>query len=394
MIRSFSRKPESLRLPPLSAEERRRSERVTDILIDEIQRNGGVIDFARFMEVALYAPTLGYYSSASPKFGESGDFVTAPELGNLFARCLARQIIEVFEKIDGVSVLEAGAGSGRLAADLLAELDRRGRLPQRYQILETSPALQAHQRRLLRKAGPRRFDRVEWLTSWPTNFRGVVIGNEFLDALPVRRFRVTNSGTRWLGVGWDGSRFVEIEAEAVDGALAERLERLHLPEGYASEWHPQAQAWVRSVAAALEAGVVFFVDYGFPAHEFYHADRNQGTLMCHYRHLSHTDPYVHVAAQDITAHLDFSAVADVAQQAGLEILGYTQQASFLLALGLTQLIQQEEQESTQNRLALTQQVKKLVLPSEMGELFKVIALGKEVRAPLAGFALSDHRDRL
>ncbi len=212
MVHSVSRRPELAGLPPLSKEERRRSKRLTETLAEEIDRCGGAVDFARFMELALYAPGLGYYTSEGPKLGAHGDFVTAPELGDLFARCLARQVVDVFDHVDGGSVLEAGAGSGRLAAGLLAELEKRERPPHRYQILEPSPALQARQRALLKNVVPQWSDRVEWLTAWPLDFRGVVVANELLDALPVRRFRVTESGIRWLGVAWDGTRFVETES--------------------------------------------------------------------------------------------------------------------------------------------------------------------------------------
>ncbi len=394
MALPFDRKSELQRLPPLSDEEQRHSEALTHLIADEIERAGGIIEFSRYMELALYAPGLGYYASGRWKFGEAGDFVTAPELGNLFARCVARQAVEILDRLGGGSILEVGAGSGVLAADLLIEMGRLGGLPDGYLILETSASLQARQREVLSRQGVLEPHRVEWLQSWPEDFRGIVVANELLDALPVQRFCVTANGLQLVGVGWDGVKFFETTFNAADPDLDERCAAFDLPLGYTSEWHPQAHAWVRSVAEMMAAGVVLVIDYGFPAHEFYHPDRSQGTLMCHFRHRAHTNPYVNVGVQDITTHIDFSAIASTGRQADLEVLGYTQQAAFLLSLGLTQLADEEAPESTVERVTYAQQIKRLMHPSEMGELFKVIALGKGIAPPLVGFQLSDHRGRL
>ncbi len=390
----LNRHSEPERLPPLSDEEQRQSDALARVIVDEIERAGGIIEFSRYMESVLYAPGLGYYASGRQKFGEAGDFVTAPELGNLFARCMARQAVEILDRLGGGSILEVGAGSGALAADLLVEMGRLGALPDRYLILETSAILQASQRETLSRQGVLVTQRVDWLRTWPAGFRGLVVANELLDALPVQRFCVAANGVRLLGVRWDGGRFHETTFDAADPRLSERLATFELPLGYISEWHPQAHAWVRSVADMMDAGVVLVIDYGFPAHEFYHRDRNRGTLMCHYRHRAHDDPYIRVGVQDITAHVDFSACASAGREAGLEVLGYTQQAAFLLSLGLAQLADQEVPESVVDRVTFAQQLKILMHPSEMGELFKVIALGKGVAPPLAGFQLSDHRGRL
>ncbi len=394
MVLPLTGNPDLQRRPPLSDEAQRYSEELTRLIADEIARAGGIIEFSRFMELALYTPRLGYYASGRQKFGEAGDFVTAPELGNLFARCVAHQIVEVLDRLGGGSVLEVGAGSGVLAADLLTEMGRLGCLPDSYLILETSAALQARQRETLSRQGVLAPGRVEWLQAWPEGFRGIVVANELLDALPVQRFCVTANGIHLVGVGWDGTKFFETTFDAAEPGLHEWVAAFDLPLGYISEWHPQAHGWVRSVAETMDAGVVLVIDYGFPAREFYHPDRDQGTLMCHFQHRAHADPYINVGVQDITAHIDFSTIASAGRQAGLEVLGYTQQAAFLLSLGLAQLADQEVPELAVDRMTFAQQINKLTHPSEMGELFKVIALGKGIAPPLVGFQLSDHSGRL
>jgi SAM-dependent MidA family methyltransferase len=407
------------RLPEPSPEERALSERLGQAIRAEIECAGGAIDFSRFMELALYAPGLGYYSAGARKFGEGGDFVTAPELGSVFARCLARQCREILEHLGGdvqgctsaagdrtsgaADILEAGAGSGRLAADLLLELERLGRLPDRYFILELSADLRSRQQATLQERAPRLAARVQWLDRLPERFRGVVIGNELLDALPVERFRVTAGGVRQLQVGMDGDTFAWRERDA-DTAIRRRVEPLNLPLGYESEIGLAAEAWVRTVAETIDAGVLLLIDYGFPRAEFYHPQRATGTLMCHYRHRAHPDPLVLVGLQDITAHVDFSAIAAAAVlpspsgkgnegegRAGLVLLGYTSQAMFLLGCGLDSIASASDPNDTRAHLALTTEIKKLTLPTEMGELFKVIALGRGVAAPLAGFRLQDRR---
>ncbi len=394
MVLPLNRNSGLERLPPLSDEEQRHSEELTRLIADEIEQAGGIIEFSRYMELALYSPGLGYYASGRQKFGEAGDFVTAPELGNLFARCVAHQTVEILNRLGGGSILEIGAGSGVLAADLLTEMGRLGCLPDAYLILETSASLQARQRETLSRQGVLEPERVEWLQAWPEGFRGIVVANELLDALPVQRFCVAANGIHLVGVGWDGANFFETTFDAAEPGLRERFEAFDLPLGYISEWHPQAHAWVRSVADTMDAGVVLVIDYGFPAHEFYHRDRGQGTMMCHFRHRAHADPYINVGVQDITAHIDFSAMASAGRQVGLEVLGYTQQAAFLLSLGLAQLADQEVPQLAVDRVMFAQQINKLTHPSEMGELFKVIALGKGIAPPLVGFQLSDHSGRL
>lgn len=380
------------RLPVPTAAEQTRSERLRGRIRAEIEAAGGAIDFARYMELSLYAPGLGYYASGAARFGEGGDFVTAPELSPLLAQCLARQYTEILDRLGGGDLLEAGAGSGRLAAELLSALERLGTLPGRYLILELSPALRRRQAETLRRVAPHLAGRVQWCEALPDNgFRGVVFANELLDALPVARFWVRGREIVRLGVGWKDGGFVWREQPA-DEATVARIAPLDLLDGYTSEIGFHAEAWVRTLAERLEAGVMLLIDYGFPQRELYHPERRAGTLMCHYRHRAHDDPLILTGLQDITAHVDFTAIAEAGAEAGLELNGYTSQAAFLLALGIHEL--DAEAADARARLEHAQQVKKLTLPHEMGELFKVIALGRGVPGRLSGFSLLDRSGRL
>lgn len=380
-------------LPSPTAEEQAHHDKLVQRLREEMAAAGGEIPFDRFMELALYAPGLGYYVAGTRKFGEHGDFITAPELGPLFARCLARPCQSLLAVLGGGDILEVGAGSGALAADLLLELESLGQLPERYLVLELGAELRARQQETIRQRAPHLAGRVHWLDDLPGDFRGLVLANEVLDAMPVTRFRVTESGVNELGVGWENGGFAWREKPA-GAALRERIKTLRLPAGYTSEINLRAEAWVRRAAESLKQGAMLLIDYGFPRAEFYHPQRAQGTLMCHYRHQAHDDPLRLAGLQDITAHVDFTAIAEAGVDAGLELLGYTSQAAFLLGCGLEQIMAASDPDAVRTHLALTQQVKKLTLPHEMGELFKVLALGRGVREPLPGFTLQDRRGRL
>lgn len=381
-------------LPTPHPEECAHSDKLVMLIRNEIASCGGAIGFARFMELALYAPALGYYSAGKQKFGAAGDFITAPELSSLFARCVARQCHQVLAQPEHADILEAGAGSGALAADLLLELETLGRVPNNYFILELSAELRERQARTLKQKAPHLIPRVHWLDALPDQgFRGVILGNELLDAMPVERFCICDDGVRQLHVGWEDRRLVWKKKPANEN-ICRRIQPLGLPTGYTSEINFHAEAWVSSMARVLEQGVVLLIDYGFPRAEFYHSQRDQGTLMCHYRHRVHDNPLVLVGLQDITAHVDFTAVARAASKAGLSVLGYTSQAAFLLASGLDEIVAGSDPEKTRQHLELTQQIKKLTLPSEMGELYKVIALGRGVDSPLQGFQIQDRRGRL
>ncbi|MBC8028460.1 MAG: SAM-dependent methyltransferase, partial [Steroidobacteraceae bacterium] len=324
-------------LPELSADERAHSERVAEHIRAFIRAQGGTIGFDAYMRMALYAPGLGYYSAGATKLGAGGDFVTAPEISDLFSRCLARQTADVLRDTGG-DVLELGAGSGRMAADVLTELATMECLPGKYRILEVSADLAERQRARIAQLPPELKDRVEWLDRWPERqMRGVVLANEVLDAMPVERFvlhsREGGIDVRALGVGERGDGFEWRErsptAELMH-AVADIVEALPapLPDGYVSEVCLSFHPWVASVAQVLEQGVALLVDYGLPRSQLYHPERSSGTLRCHFRHRAHDDPFVHVGLQDITAWVDFTRVAEAADDAGLEVMGFATQAAF------------------------------------------------------------------
>jgi len=371
------------------------------LIREALEADGGAIPFARYMELALYAPGLGYYSGRLPKFGAEGDFVTAPELSPLFSRCLARQCAEILAGIPDASVLEVGAGTGRMAADLLAELARLETLPAHYQILELSAALRERQAATLREGVPGLADRVGWLQRLPEpGFRGVVLANEVLDAMPVHRLLFAAEGPREYYVGWDDGHFAwrigVLSTPALEEAVAGVLADLPVPPppGYVTELGLYQPAWLASVGERLAAGALLVIDYGFPRRELYHPQRAEGTLMCHYRHRSHPDPLILTGLQDITAHVDFTGLAEAGTAAGLRLAGYTSQANFLLGNGLTEALEAGGVGGTPGYLAQASAVKRLTLPGEMGELFKVMALTRDLPGPLQGFALRDRSGRL
>ena len=362
-----------------------------------IAEAGGGITFAEFMHRALYTPGYGYYSGGLQKFGGEGDFTTAPEISALFSQSLAGQCAQVLEQLGHADILEAGAGSGIMAATILAELERLGRLPDRYYILELSGELRQRQRGTLEAHCPHLLKRVEWLDALPVSgFRGVVLGNELIDAMPVQRF-VIEAGEVYEQVVTVVDEGLQLTSRLADQTLTESVRALEVTlgmvfaDGYESEINAAGEAWLHSVADMLDAGLVLLVDYGFPCHEFYHPQRSTGTLMCHYRHRAHPDAMILVGLQDITAHVDFTALAEAGVQAGLSVAGFTTQAHFLLSMGIEQRVASLDAEQ-QHKAA--QQIKQLVLPSEMGELFKVIALTKGIDVPLQGFAFQDQRSRL
>jgi SAM-dependent MidA family methyltransferase len=373
-------------LPPPAPEGLEHSRRLAAHIREAIRTAGGVLPFARYMELVLYAPGLGYYSAGARKFGAAGDFVTAPELSPLFSRCLARQCAEVLTALKQGFILELGAGSGVMAVDLLAELQHLGLLPREYLILEVSADLKEQQRTLLAERMPELLSRVRWLDALPENFEGVILGNEVLDALPVERFRKVASGYAQYCVAEQGESFVWKELPASKGlsvALARLEQTLPAPlaDGYTSEICAGLSPLLATLAATLTRGAVLFVDYGYERAAYYHADRSMGTLMCHYRQRAHADPFLYPGLQDITAQVDFTAVAEAATAGGLELAGYTTQAHFLLGLGIVELAGGE--------MKAAQQVKLLTLPEEMGERFKAIGFTKGLEMELKGFGLRD-----
>jgi SAM-dependent MidA family methyltransferase len=385
-------------LPPLGPAEHAHSERVAAHIRAFMSAHGGTIGFDTYMRLALYAPGLGYYSAGATKFGGAGDFVTAPEVSSLFSRCVARQVAEVLE-VTGGDVLELGAGLGTMAADLLIELAALGRLPDRYRILEVSADLAERQRERIARLPADVSARVEWLDRWPSRaMRGVVLANEVLDAMPVARFVLRGPPgarqVRGLGVALEGGSFRWRELDAspeLEQAVHNVLDTLpfDLPDGYVSEVCLSFQPWIASLAGQLEQGVALLIDYGLPRAHLYHPERGSGTLVCHFRHRAHDDPFINVGMQDITAWVDFTRVAEAADGAGLEVLGFATQAAFLIGAGLESLLTTgmlAAGDDASRRARLAGEARRLMLPGEMGEIFKVIALGRGYSAPLSGFS--------
>ena len=386
-------------LPALTPEEAAHGARLEARVREEIAQAGGWISFARYMQLALYEPGLGYYSAGARKFGAAGDFVTAPEVAPVFSRCVAAQCEEVLRTLGGGDVLELGAGSGVMAGALLAELARRDALPERYRILDVSADLRERQRAALEAAVPQLLGRVEWLERWPDGFTGVVVANEVLDAMPVERFVARGGAVHALGVTWADGRLEWSEARApaplADAVLAVQGDTgVDWPDGYTSEINLGLGGWMAALAASVERGVLLFMDYGLPRREYYAAERSDGTLLCHFRHRFHADPFVRLGLQDITAWVDFTAVAETARAAGLDLAGYATQAHFLIGCGIGEFLADVSELDVVSRVNLSRQAMVLTLPGEMGERFKAIALAKGYDSPLRGFAVRDLRHTL
>ena len=421
----------------VSADALAHSQRVCSFLRDRIQARGGWIPFSEWMHHALYAPGLGYYAAGSTKLANAcvvtpanqlskpqahaqaaclntpnGDFVTAPQLTPLFGLTLAKQISEILQQCGSVNVLEFGAGTGQLALDILTGLAELG-ISAQYSILEVSADLKARQQELLAAWG----SRVNWLDQTPTRFIGCVIANEVLDAMPVEVFRwaelpafsdaLVNDSVPEVsspenllqcGVAMDEHGEFIWQDRPAGATLKEAVSsRCPILPGYQSELNMQGEAWVRSLGNWLIKGAAILIDYGFPQSEYYHPQRHRGTLMCHIQHRAHDDALLAPGLQDITAHVDFTAIADAALASGLDVLGYTSQARFLLNAGLTDLMmarQQDPQYDTKARASLNAAVQKLISEAEMGELFKVMLIGRDIDPPLLGFSRGDRRGQL
>lgn len=368
---------------------------------DEIESAGGWIGFDRFMELALYAPGMGYYSGGAHKFGAAGDFVTAPEISSAFSRTLAAQAAQILA-LSAPQMIEVGAGSGRLAADLLLELEGRATLPERYGILELSGELRERQRATIGQRAAHLLERVDWLERLPEHFDGLVLANEVLDAMQVHLVcwgkeddeceESSDPAIFERGVGLENNEFVWLDRPA-KGRVLERAQALSVeyPQapGYLSEIGLASSDWTAAWGSILGQGALLLIDYGFPRHEYYHGQRDSGTLMCHYRHHAHGEPFFLPGLQDITAHVDFTAIVESGFAAGLDMLGYTTQAAFLLNCGLTEILARTPVDDYSNYLPQAQAAQTLISPAEMGELFKVIALGKGIDEKLIGFAQGD-----
>lgn len=384
-------------LPTPSFEAQIHSQQLIELIQSEIEKSGGWVDFSGFMQLALYAPSLGYYSAGSQKFGDikkgGGDFVTAPQISPLFAQTLTNQITQVLQLTNG-NVLELGAGTGRLAADILLTLaqlepDLKA-VPAKYFILEVSDHLRQVQLETLHKKLPQDLvRRVEWLNVLPTSFNGVVIGNEVLDAIPVHIVHVTANGLNERGVVIEGEGFAWQDRALTKQSLYADVSKLNLPEGYITEFCPAANGLIASLGNMLQHGIVLMIDYGFSAREYYHPQRNQGTLMCHYQHYAHTEPLIYVGLQDITAHVDFSSIAHAGVNNGLALSGFCSQAQFLMNCGILDVMSQVSPHDMARYAPLAAAAQKLLSPAEMGDLFKVIGFSKNIDASLIGFVSGD-----
>ena len=371
------------------------------------ERAGGWLKFSEYMNIALYEPALGYYSGGLQKFGQKGDFITAPEVSPLFGQCLANQMAEVMAnfKADGkgdVRIVEFGAGSGVLAADVLQQLESLQSLPECYCIIELSAELKQRQKRTIGNQAKHLLDRVRWLDQLPEDMSNViVVANEVLDAMPVECFQMgldtTNSQS--LVVGFENNKLVSKYLPA-DKLIVEKLtevqqrSELNLSEDYKSEYNPAIGGWLAALESRVESLVILLVDYGYNEKEYYHQDRVDGTLMCYYQHRAHDNIFWWPGLQDITAFVNFTDVAYSADSLGMEISGYTTQAAFLLANGLSELHAEQVTDDVQQQIKLSQQIKTLTLPSEMGDRFKVMVITKNYEEPLKGFSMLDLRNRL
>jgi SAM-dependent MidA family methyltransferase len=383
----------------LNDEQARHCARMHEHLTGLIAASRGWLSFERFMDAALYAPGLGYYSAGARKLGADGDFTTAPELSPLFGACVAGQCAEVLGALGGGSILEIGAGSGRLAVDILSRLETLGCLPDSYRILEISADLRERQQRLVERCLPGQRMRVTWLDQPPEEpFDGLVLANEVLDALPVRRFRWHREGVLELGVAIEDGRFAW-EARPAAKTLADACSRLHQAgdgwdDGYVSEYCPRLRSWTKSVTRSVGRGAALWLDYGLPRSQYYLPERHEGTLICHFRHRAHGDPFLYPGLQDITAWVDYTLLAEASREAGFTLGGFTTQSYFLAGLKVDEQMRVLAGNDAHLLARLANQARQLMLPGEMGERFKAMVWLRGLDLPLSGFALQDLRHTL
>ncbi len=347
-------------------------------IIEKIRQSGGKMPFSEYMQMALYDPKLGYYTGYSHQLGRQGDFITAPELSPLFGQCIAKSIQAVLLSLKNPVILEFGAGTGKLAKVILEQC----KCIENYWIIEISPALKKQQQKTLEKY----LSQITWLDKLPEEkFEGVILANEVMDAFPVTKFCLKNNIIYEYYVA-EKNGCLEWHLDIPSSVeIISFVNNLALASPYSSEINFAIKPWIKSLSHSLKSGVILLFDYGFPRHEFYHPDRHEGTLMCHYQHQSNTDPFYLPGLQDITAHVDFTFVAESALEANLEVRGYTSQAAFLLESGILDFACHHEDNNA---------IKMLTLPGQMGELFKVMALSKNNDLPILGFELHDRRSRL
>ncbi|MDH5424804.1 MAG: SAM-dependent methyltransferase [Gammaproteobacteria bacterium] len=391
-------------LPEPSPEQKTHSLKLQRLIVDGIRENAGRIGFDRYMTQALYQPGLGYYAAGSQKFGATGDFITSPEISPLFAQAIARQLKQVMAELNDPLLIEFGAGSGVLAADLLLELEALQSLPEEYWIVELSADLQQRQQATIEKRCPHLLKQVRWVQQLPeTAVNAVVIANEVLDAMPVIGFEKHNGELFERKIAETEGQLhweLTVASEELTATVAEieASTEQTLPANYRSEYNPSLLPWLKTLSALVNKGLVLLVDYGYDAKQYYSHERDMGTMMCYYRHRAHDDVFFYPGLQDITAFVDFTAVAEAAFKTGWDVMGYTAQAQFLFGCGLAEIFESKRsalaEDDVRQQLHLSQQVKTLTLPSEMGERFKVMALGKDLEPGLIGFSQADFRSRL
>ncbi|HSW71747.1 MAG TPA: SAM-dependent methyltransferase, partial [Gammaproteobacteria bacterium] len=375
-------------LPPLSPEMQKQGEAMLNHLEQLIQKAGGHISFAHFMKHALYAQDLGYYTSPLQKFGETGDFVTAPEISPLFAKTLARQFAAILSTMPEAAILELGAGTGIFAKEVMTELKELQALPSQYYIFEASPTLIARQKKVLETSCPQFFSRFNWLTELPDHFQGIIFANEWLDALPVHCFRIENKTVTERCVTFKNKQLtwktVAPQTQALHKKVLALMNHYAWPEGYESEINLLLPRWIKTLAKLLDKGVLLFFDYGYEREEYYHPERSCGTLRAYFQHRMHADPFLYPGLQDLTAHVDFTTVVEQAISAGLDLAGYTTQQAFLIACGIGDFANSFP--TSQKAYRQNQALKLLLLPSEMGSLIKAVAFTKNWNEPLDGFS--------
>jgi len=393
-------------LPEPDEQAKKHSQLLKQCIQTACKKNNGWINFTEFINIALYQPALGYYSGGLQKFGQQGDFITAPEVSPLFGQCLANQLAEVMTNLkqtnsSDIYVMEFGAGSGALAVDILLQLEKLDCLPEAYFIVELGSELKQRQKQSIKQKAGHLLKRVQWLQQLPPQLSNViVVANEVLDAMPVESFRIADDGgVESLMVGFENEKLVasyqRAESHVVQKTkdMAQRSE-IHFTENYKSEYNPAIAAWLSALASRIENLLILLIDYGYHEKEYYHPERANGTLMCYYQHRAHEDFFWWPGLQDITAFVNFTDVAYSAVDTKLDVSGYTTQTAFLLANGLSELHASQVTDDVQQQIKLSQQIKTLTLPSEMGERFKVMALTKNYDQPLTGFSLLDLRNRL
>ncbi|MCW9047196.1 MAG: SAM-dependent methyltransferase [Gammaproteobacteria bacterium] len=388
---------QTLELPEPTPDEIQHSQKLVEVIKQDIIEAGGWIDFERYMQLALYSPGLGYYSGGAQKFGEQGDFITSPEVSSLFAQTLSNPVSKLIEKIPDINIIEFGAGSGKLAADLLRALQKKANLPAKYFIIELSAELQQRQKNTICQLAPDLLTHVQWLTQLPeSRVNAIVIANEVMDAMPVKRFRVNNKNIEKLGVEIKGQR-LGLSYHKADENLTKKIDILGINRNeytYVSELNEHIKPWIKSITQCIEKGAIYLIDYGYPRSEYYSEERHMGTFLGYYRHRSIDAPLWYPGLQDLTAFVDFTEVAEAAIDNGLDVDGFTSQGNFLLNCGLAEVVENTSTSTEIQRLQLVQQMKTLSLPGEMGERFKVIGLSKGLDENVPGFELRDFRYRL